>query len=49
MVDVVLAKPWIIETDKSVIHTWDYGHQHRKAFDVFPDHQIPVEDTIEYD
>lgn len=28
LVVVSEAKAWIIETDKEIIKTWDYGHRH---------------------
>lgn len=28
LVVVSEAKPWIIETEKEIIKSWDYGHRH---------------------
>jgi hypothetical protein len=34
MVNPLLAKPRIIETDEVIIHSWDYGHQHKRVFEI---------------
>lgn len=31
------AKPWVIETDKAIINTWDYRHWHRKMYSIEDD------------
>lgn len=45
MVDVSKAKPWTIETDTTILKTWDYGHQHIRVFGIYKNEQFPVEDT----
>lgn len=34
MVNPNTAKPITWETDTTIIHAWDYGHQHKKVFQV---------------
>lgn len=43
MVDINVAKPWTIETDTHIIHTWNYGHQHRRVFEFVGDEQYLIE------
>ncbi|MGH7204538.1 MAG: hypothetical protein ACREHC_08935 [Candidatus Levyibacteriota bacterium] len=45
LVIVAKAKPWFIETNKSIIHTWDYGHQHRKLVEIVNDEVMQLENT----
>lgn len=34
MVDVNLGKPEIVETERLILHTWNYGHQHKNMFQI---------------
>lgn len=43
MVDVSLAKPWVIETDEVIFKTWNYGHQHNRVFRVYKNKQVRIE------
>lgn len=43
-VDVSKAEPWIIETDKEIIKTWDYGHRHNKMFRVIGGKQYLIQE-----
>lgn len=49
MVIVSQATERTIETDKSIIHTWDYGHHHQRVFEVDKNGQIPIENTLDYE
>ena len=37
------AKPWTIETEKEIIHTFDYGHRHIRTFTVIGKKQYMTE------
>jgi hypothetical protein len=47
MVDPAKGKPITMETDQAIIHTFDYGHQHKFTFTIEKingkDEVIPVE------
>lgn len=45
VVIVALATPRTFETDKSIIHTWDYGHEHKRVFAMVDGKQVLLEDT----
>ena len=45
MVIVALATPWTIETDKTIIHTWNYGHQHSRTYEFVNGVKTQLENT----
>jgi hypothetical protein len=44
IVDVSRGVPWILETDKAIYHTWDYGHRHEKIFEIRGSEQILIKE-----
>ena len=38
-----LGKPVIYETDKEIIHGWDYGHMHKRVFQIIGGKQYVIE------
>ena len=47
LVHVVLGIPIIIETDKSIIHSWDYGHQHKRIYTFVRKKPVVLENTVD--
>lgn len=45
MVDVNQGTPMVIENDKSIINTWDYGHQHKKVYEILNKKLVVTEDS----